>query len=594
MTKTKNSLFSQFFDSLATIDTRALGFMRIGFAILIVIDLFMRFNDFIAHYTDQGILPIVAAKSAISTVYPVAIVSPYLFNGSLLFQSTLFALTFIAALYLLVGYRTKITTIILWILIGSLHSRNIFILNSGDSLLRLVLFWAMFLPWHYRYSMDRVLDENQEQSPPSIANFASFAFLIQIALVYFFASQFKTGTEWTHDYTAIFHAFHIDQLTTPIATWLLQFPQLLKTCAMVIVPLQFFGSILLFAPLFNSFFRIIATTALIIFQIAIATTFQIGLFPWICIVALLGFYPASFWNTVLPKPKNLDEHVSIFYDFDCGFCKRGVFRIKKMLRLDNVKICPSNSSSMIQKDMDERQSWIVIDSDGKRFYQFDAFILLCQSSANYRFFVPILQFAPIRFCGNIFYRYVASNRKLFSKMLRPPKFTIDPNYTQTPPAIVFLLTPILMFVLYSNILNLPGSQYQLPKAIKTIGMYLGLDQQWKMFSPHPPLSNTWFVIPGTFDNGQEKDLLSQSTNISFDKPVNYQRIIKNHRWSKYLMNLEQEKNKHLFSHYSKYLCQTNPQLNQLAIYLMKERISFQEKPFSIEKTLWWEWSCSEK
>ena len=69
----------------------------------------------------------------------------------------------------MIGYRARLATIACWFLVMSIHNRNPMILSAGDILLRLLLFWAMFLPLGARYSVDAALDKNPSV-PRSLCN----------------------------------------------------------------------------------------------------------------------------------------------------------------------------------------------------------------------------------------------------------------------------------------------------------------------------------------------------------------------------------------------------------------------------------------
>ncbi|NES03254.1 MAG: hypothetical protein F6K22_10575 [Okeania sp. SIO2F4] len=125
------------------LDLRSLALFRVGSALIIIVDLIQRFPDIKAHYTDFGILP---RGPLIEQFLNPWLWSLHLFSGNVLFQGLLFTVAFICAIALLVGYRTQLFTILSWVLLAYLHSRNNIILNAGDYELRLLLFWGIFLP----------------------------------------------------------------------------------------------------------------------------------------------------------------------------------------------------------------------------------------------------------------------------------------------------------------------------------------------------------------------------------------------------------------------------------------------------------------
>jgi hypothetical protein len=72
----------------------------------------------------------------------------------LFFQALLFGIAAVAALAMLVGYRTRLAVFVVWVLVLSIQVRNPFLDSSADDLLRLLLFWAMFLPLGAYWSVD--------------------------------------------------------------------------------------------------------------------------------------------------------------------------------------------------------------------------------------------------------------------------------------------------------------------------------------------------------------------------------------------------------------------------------------------------------
>jgi len=88
--------------------------------------------------------------------------SVHLAAGSVELVGALFAVQALVAVALLVGYRTRIASVLVWLLWASLHARMPLVLNGGDTLLRLVLFWAMFAPMGARFSVDALRTGGRE------------------------------------------------------------------------------------------------------------------------------------------------------------------------------------------------------------------------------------------------------------------------------------------------------------------------------------------------------------------------------------------------------------------------------------------------
>jgi hypothetical protein len=124
-------------------DLRSLATFRIVLALLVLADLANRATDISAHYTDAGIMP--------RTVLVEQLLSPWAFslnlmNGGRLFQALLFGVAALAAFGMLVGYRTRLMTFVVWVLLLSIQVRNPLVNGSAHGLRSRVLRHA-FCRW---------------------------------------------------------------------------------------------------------------------------------------------------------------------------------------------------------------------------------------------------------------------------------------------------------------------------------------------------------------------------------------------------------------------------------------------------------------
>lgn len=133
-----------YFRKVFTVDLRALALMRIWVAGIILIDLAIRATDLEAHYSNMGVLPLHVLHQHL---WLPQFFSFHTLSGLWQFQLILFALAALCALCLLLGYKTRIATVLSWLLLLSLQNRNPLVIQGGDHLLRMLLFWGMFLPW---------------------------------------------------------------------------------------------------------------------------------------------------------------------------------------------------------------------------------------------------------------------------------------------------------------------------------------------------------------------------------------------------------------------------------------------------------------
>ncbi|WP_435154009.1 hypothetical protein [Haladaptatus sp. DFWS20] len=114
------------------IDARALAAFRICLGFLLLIDLLLRSRNLVVSYTNAGVLP----RSVLEAQYPsMSQLSIHTLSGAVWFQVVQFIIAGLFAVSLLLGYRTRLSTVVSFVLLVSLQFRNPTLLNSGGSLL---------------------------------------------------------------------------------------------------------------------------------------------------------------------------------------------------------------------------------------------------------------------------------------------------------------------------------------------------------------------------------------------------------------------------------------------------------------------------
>src|SRR5689334_6412525 len=108
------------FSRLFAIDYRSLAAFRIVFSAILLCDLYFRLDGFAFFYSDDGSWP----RSLAMSYEGPAGWSLHFLNGTAEFQALLFAVTAAACLALLLGWRTKLMSILVWLLYVSLQRRN--------------------------------------------------------------------------------------------------------------------------------------------------------------------------------------------------------------------------------------------------------------------------------------------------------------------------------------------------------------------------------------------------------------------------------------------------------------------------------------
>lgn len=534
-------------------DLRSLAALRIGCALLIIFDLLQRSTDLVAHYTDYGVVPrILVMEHSSSRWY----LSLHFMSGVWELQALLFLLAALAAGAMLVGYRTQLASILSWAFFVSLCTRNPYVVQGGDMLLRVVLFWGMFLPWGAEYSVDNAWqDEPTPRLPRQYLSWGTVAYVIQIISMYWFTVALKTGPQWWREGSAVYYALNIDYLVTPFGKLLLGLPEsLLKLATWEVAILEIVGPLILITPVKRGWVRLSAVIGFMVLHLVFLLTMFIGIFPLIGIISMFFFLPSVFWDLLKSKLEtSAMKRVKIYYDRDCGFCLRTVRLIKPFLLLSQVEIAGAQAEPEIEADMRQRNSWVVLDAQGARHYGYDGVVAVACASPIVRVFVPILRIRALRWFGEHLYRYVATHRQTSCQL--PPVSTSNSATLSKLRRIANIgLVALIGYVFVLNLSTVPRFGVAVPEIFRSLSHMAGLDQVWNMFAPFPAKDDGWFVIPGKLRSGKTVDLFRGGKAVSFSKPAYASLEYKNHRWRKYMELMR--KREPLQPIYARYLCRT--------------------------------------
>ncbi len=296
--------------SLITLDYRSLGVFRIALGILLLADLLMRLVDLEAHYTDDGLMP---RSVLIQQVWIEGDISLHTLFGTSFFIAVLMGIQILFSLLIIFGIQSRISITLSWILLISLHSRNPLILSGGDTLLRLMLFWSIFLPLHHRFSLFLTSDLPKNESP-HLGNYFSLGtmgFILQMICLYLCSGWLKNGEDWKHG-MAVYYVLNLDMHITSIGQLIHQFREVEKILTYIVLNLERFGWLLLLIPWKLSFFRGVACILFMSMHLGFGLTLHLGLFPWLGLILWLPLIPGIFWTISIGK--KIETGLNIFFE----------------------------------------------------------------------------------------------------------------------------------------------------------------------------------------------------------------------------------------------------------------------------------------
>jgi hypothetical protein len=123
--------------------SEGLSWFRRGLALLCVLDSVLRLGSASFFLSDLGVLPRSLYYSFFERSYAWSV---YLISGRPEVSMLLLVCTVALGLWHISGRSTRLTRITLWVLLLSVQNRHPGVLDSSDDLLRLMLFWDIFLP----------------------------------------------------------------------------------------------------------------------------------------------------------------------------------------------------------------------------------------------------------------------------------------------------------------------------------------------------------------------------------------------------------------------------------------------------------------
>lgn len=191
-------------------------------------------------------------------------------------------------LLLLAGMWTRFASIAVFVCLASMQQRNLYILHSGDTFLRVAGFFLIFAPAGAMLSVDRWWATRKRSSRPPVAPRAPWAqrmIQFELTLVYFCGFLWKLkGHAWI-DGTALYYVMHLTEIRRFPIPAAFQHPAILKLGAWYTLALECaLGTLIWVRP-----FRYPLLALGVLFHLTLEYCFNIPMFEWDILAAYVLF-----------------------------------------------------------------------------------------------------------------------------------------------------------------------------------------------------------------------------------------------------------------------------------------------------------------
>ncbi|MBZ0308125.1 MAG: hypothetical protein K8I82_18815, partial [Anaerolineae bacterium] len=420
---------------------------------------------------------------------------------------------------LLVGYRTRLMTVLNFIFLLSIHERNLYILDGSDNVMRVVSFWCMFIPLGKHYSVDvvrrRLKSYCQTQNPAVLRVPAeprlTFVFPVrmlqlQIALIYLFTFILKLPGDAWKEGDAVYYALQLQSLTLPTGDWVLQNAPYWTLQAVNYFTLVVESSFifLVFLPFLQPYLRIMGLLMGFLLHAGIALLMSIPNFSTLMPATYIIFFmpewirAADTWLRLprqhlfmpLPKPES------------------PLWLLLAVTKAEDIEFVTEVTT----------ERWWFAD-DHKHTYGHDetAWRQMAGHLPLSRLWGWTLRSARLR-------RLIWW---MLSELMPTMPAPVRLHHAEGDKTLVYqralfiqraltalLLAFLMLLVIRWNLQSVESdgkpiidSLEGLPEAMV---QYSGLWQAWGMFSPYPSTVDGWVQIPGEFEDGTSFDLLTLS------------------------------------------------------------------------------------
>lgn len=367
-----NSLSLTFW--LGQIDLRPLALFRIAFGLFIAYDLLDLLPIATTFFSDVGVMPRASLFTQMARQNRISLGDVL---GAPEAVYVYWIIAFILCLLVVVGYRTRVTVVLLYLFLAGFNERLPELFDGSDSVIRLTLFWLCFASSGNRYSVDALLGRLRG-TPLAKTGCALPQRVIQgqVAWVYLCSFLHKTGgltwhltsntgsglIDWNN--AALHYVLHLNHVfARPWAASLADFTPFVVLGTVFTMVFESSFLFLAFSPVLNKWTKALALVMGVMLHGGIAMTVNVGLFSYLMPVTYLAFFEPEWTEWLVDRLERLcgAGTTTVLYDGKCAVCTRGRAAAEAMDRFGNLAFVdireakvPKAAESIKRADLEEK------------------------------------------------------------------------------------------------------------------------------------------------------------------------------------------------------------------------------------------------
>jgi len=265
-------------------DPRLASVLRIGYGILLLVNLVMWAPDLRLWFSEVGLMPLAAGREIVNEHAPTVLGWstaewwPWLCYGVLV----------AAAVLLTVGWHTRIQAIVVLIGLTSFQNRNYALVDGEDTLFRLFAFYLALCPAGWAFSLDARRRKRRGLDVPPPIPWGLRLFQIQMSVTYLSTAIEKSlgHSDWTSGH-ALYYVSRLDDSfgKLPVPAFPFETLWISQLLTWSVLALEWGLPVLLWLrPT-----RRVALVVAIVFHLSIEYTMNLFLFHWLMILGVLSF-----------------------------------------------------------------------------------------------------------------------------------------------------------------------------------------------------------------------------------------------------------------------------------------------------------------